>query len=201
MQSGESAMSAVSAKTIHERKDRVVELFLELRAGKRDRVDEFVVELSPLLWQVARAQGLDPLSSQDVVQTTWLQFLRDIDRIHTPAAVIGWLVTTTKREAWRVRSASRVTESLDGRDLPDESVTPEESAVLDDQHRRLWATVSQLSERCQALLRVVAFVQRPNYTALGDALRMPRGGVGPTRGRCLAQLRALLAADPDGSWR
>jgi hypothetical protein len=32
-------------------------------------------------------------------------------------------------------------------------------------------------------------------------LGMPVGSIGPTRGRCLAKLRALLADDPEGSPR
>lgn len=186
--------------TVQDRRNRVTELFLEVRAGRRDRMDELIATLTPVLWQVARAQGLDRMSSQDVVQVTWLHFLKDIERIHTPAAVVGWLVTTTKREAWRMRRAERNAEPVDGYDQADESATPEESVVLDDEHRRLWAAVGTLSRRCQELLRVVAFVPRPSYAELARRFGMPVGGVGPTRGRCLAQLRATLAADSDGGW-
>lgn len=187
--------------TAQQRRNRVAELFLEVRAGQRDRMDELVALLTPMLWQVARAQGLNRTSSQDVVQTAWLHFLRDIERIHTPVAVVGWLVTTTKREAWRMRRTERADESIDGHDHADESAAPEQSVVLDDEHRRLWAAVNSLPQRCQALLRVVAFVPRPNYAELAGALGMPLGGVGPTRGRCLARLRAILVAEPDGGWR
>jgi RNA polymerase sigma factor (sigma-70 family) len=186
--------------TFQERRNRVAELFLEVRAGHRDRMDELVATLTPVLWQVARAQGLDRASSQDVVQMTWLHFLKDIERIRTPAAVVGWLVTTTKREAWRMRRAELKVEPVDGYEQADESATPEETVVLDDEHRRLWTAVGTLSRRCQELLRVVAFVPRPSYAELAGRLGMPVGGIGPTRGRCLAQLRATLAADSDGGW-
>jgi RNA polymerase sigma factor (sigma-70 family) len=195
----ESKASA-SNNSIRSGRDLVAEVFAEVRAGRRDRLDVVVAELTPVLWQVVRAQGLDQASSQDVLQTTWLHFLRDIEKIHTPAAVVGWLITTAKREAWRVRRIERRTESVEEQEHPDESFTPEDAVVLDDQHKRLWAAVGRLSHRCQVLLRVVAFVPRPSYAALAELLGMPRGGVGPTRGRCLAHLRALLAADPEGSW-
>ena len=48
------------------------------------------------------------------------------------------------------------------------------------------------------LLRVIAFADRPDYAELAKALDMPQGSIGPTRGRCLAKLRLLLANDP--SW-
>jgi hypothetical protein len=44
---------------------------------------------------------------------------------------------------------------------------------------------------------VIAFAERPDYAALSEALGMPVGSIGPTRGRCLAKLRSLLTADPE----
>jgi RNA polymerase sigma factor (sigma-70 family) len=193
--------AAAPESAFQHRRDRVVDLFLELRAGDRDRLDELIALLTPMLWQVARAQGLDRSSSQDAVQVAWMRFLDEVDRIHTPAAVAGWLVTTTKREAWRMLRTRRDHESIDGHERADDSATPEESAVLSDAQRRLWAAVGTLSRRCQELLRVVAFVHRPSYAELSQRLGMPVGGIGPTRGRCLTQLRAALTADQDGGWR
>lgn len=186
---------------LRERRERVAELFIAVREGRYECLDDLVAELSPMLWQVARAQGLDRQSSQDVVQSTWLNFMKEIEKIREPVAVVGWLVTTTKREAWRVRRSERAHEPLDGHDVPDQAVLPEDRVVLSERQRRLWAAVALLPERCQALLRVVAFVPKPDYRAIAATLGMARGGVGPTRGRCLARLRALLDADTDGSWR
>ena len=45
-------------------------------------------------------------------------------------------------------------------------------------------------------LAVIAFADRPDYAAIAEALGMPVGSIGPTRGRCLAKLRAALEADP-----
>jgi DNA-directed RNA polymerase specialized sigma24 family protein len=36
---------------------------------------------------------------------------------------------------------------------------------------------------------------------VAEALGMPVGSIGPTRGRCLAKLRAMLQADPGWSGR
>ena len=78
------------------------------------------------------------------------------------------------------------------------------SGLLEGERARsLWAAFVQLSERCQQLLRVVALVDRPDYADVSAALGMPHGSIGPTRGRCLEKLRAMLLqdplwADPDG---
>jgi hypothetical protein len=45
-------------------------------------------------------------------------------------------------------------------------------------------------------LRVIAFAPVPDYAGVAASLGMPIGSIGPTRGRCLAKLRAALAADP-----
>jgi len=58
-----------------------------------------------------------------------------------------------------------------------------------------------LPQRCRELLRIVAMVDRPDYTLVSDALEMPRGSIGPTRGRCLEKLREMLLADPVWSER
>ena len=60
----------------------------------------------------------------------------------------------------------------------------------------LWRHIEQLSDRCRTLLRVIAFADRPDYAELAKSLGMPQGSIGPTRGRCLAKLRVLLADDP-----
>jgi hypothetical protein len=42
------------------------------------------------------------------------------------------------------------------------------------------------------LLRIVAFEDRPDYQGIARDLEMPVGSIGPTRGRCLGKLKALL---------
>ena len=73
---------------------------------------------------------------------------------------------------------------------------PPDLVETSERHRVLWRHVQSLSDRCRELLRIVAFVDRPDYDVVAEALAMPRGSVGPTRGRCLAKLRAALSADP-----
>jgi RNA polymerase sigma factor (sigma-70 family) len=172
------------------------------RDGSEDALGQIVGELSPLLWHVARAAGLSSGDAEDVVQTVWLRLIAHLDGIRTSAALTAWLVITARREAWRVRAAGRRQLPADQDWLaavPDEAPGSEEQAIADDQRRALWAAIGQLPARCQELLRIVAFVPRPDYDAVAAELGMPRGSIGPTRGRCLAKLRALLAGDPEGS--
>ena len=78
-------------------------------------------------------------------------------------------------------------EADDDADLPDSTLDgPESAALASAEGRVIWRHIESLSERCRSLLRVVAFSDRPDYASVAQALGMPVGSIGPTRGRCLA---------------
>lgn len=174
---------------------RAAAFFDAWRDGDSRAMDDLVRLMSPVLWHVVRAYGLERTRAEDVVQTTWLQLVRGHERIADAGAVAAWLTTTARREAWKVGKAhGRVdTTDADGLDpLLPQQLSAEEYAARTDEKRRLWAAVRTLDERCQRLLRVIAFDDRPDYAALAADLAMPIGSIGPTRKRCLTKLRAVL---------
>ena len=180
-----------------QRAERLARCLDRARDGEIAALDEVVRELNPLLWHVARAQGLDPTEAYDVVQTTWLELLRRLGEIRSSNSLTAWLVSTTKREAWRVnRQRRRVSGDPELAEVADVAPELDEQLVTNERDRALWTHFRQLSQRCQELLRIVALVDRPDYTLVSEALSMPHGSIGPTRGRCLVKLRELLLADP-----
>jgi len=180
---------------------RPARLLIRARAGDRSAISELVRLMTPLVWNVVRAQGLDRPTAEDATQNVWLDLLRGGDEIRSPQALTRWLVTVSRREAIRLRDQQRRSQPVDPvtLDLPDEANLMEERVSQDDQYRRLWAHVQRLPHRCRMLLRIVAFVDRPDYDMVSQELKMPRGSIGPTRGRCLNKLRLLLASDPGWS--
>jgi RNA polymerase sigma factor (sigma-70 family) len=179
-----------------DRSERIAGLMKAARDGDDDALGQIVPELSPVLWHVARAAGLTSGDAEDVLQTVWTALVAHLGSVRDPAALIGWLVVTTRREAWRVRETGRRQLPADAEWLttvPDPGPGSEDLVISDEQRRALWTAVRQLSPRCQELIRIVAFVPRPDYQAVAAELGMPIGSIGPTRGRCLAKLRALLA--------
>src|SRR5882672_7394861 len=147
---------------------RMADLLSAARAGSEDALGQIVNELSPLLWQVARSAGLSQGDAEDVLQTVWMRLITHLDSVHDTTALTGWLVTTTKREAWRVRAAGRKQLPADQdvfAEMPDQDPGAEEQVILDDQRRALWVVIGQLPRRCQELLRIVAFTPRPDYAA------------------------------------
>ena len=153
---------------------------------------------APALLRYVTRLTYDPALAQDVVQTTWLTLVRRHETILDPQAVSGWLTMCARREAWRVGKLHRRADATEAEALePHLPVheSAEQTATIDDDSRRLWSAVGTLNERCQRLLRIVAFDERPDYARIAEDLAMPIGSIGPTRQRCLAKLRAVLEGD------
>lgn len=170
------------------------------RAGDGTAMAALVRRVTPLLWHVARTFRLDAASAEDVAQNALMAFVRHSDTIIEPHAALRWLVVTARREAMRAAQRRDRTELVEepARTVPaPESEQPEPVLLATTAQRVLWRNVEQLSDRCRNLLRVIAFAERPDYATLSTAMGMPVGSIGPTRGRCLAKLRTLLAADPE----
>jgi RNA polymerase sigma factor (sigma-70 family) len=162
--------------------------------GDQGAWNELVEEHSRLLWSVARSFRLDAADANDVVQTTWLRLLEHLDRIEDPSRLVGWLVTTARREAMRVlRRSGRERPVVEDTvlDRPDEGPPVDAALLQDERNRALWQAFSRLGEKCRQLLRV-AVTHPQAYDEISEALGMPIGSIGPTRRRCLTQLRALL---------
>ncbi len=181
--------------------------FAAYRDGDRRSLDELVALLTPLLWHTVRGQGVDAVAAEDVVQTIWMRLLHSTDSIRDPQTVVKWLLTAARREAWRVARRSRSdqahTTALFGQEGEELSAQPAQREELPDElvfrdelQHRLWEHVQELPDRCRELMRVIAFADRPDYALIAESLGMPVGSIGPTRGRCLAKLRQILASDP-----
>ena len=140
-----------------DRRTRLARCLERARGGELAALDEVVRELNPLLWNVARAQNLSADQAADVVQTTWLELLRRLHEIRSPQALAAWLVTTTRREAWRVRTWHRQhtpegTEILES--TPDPGPDVSERIESDERDHVLWRLPPQ---DVVALVRLDAF--------------------------------------------
>jgi RNA polymerase sigma factor (sigma-70 family) len=180
--------------------------FAAYQAGDRFAFDTLVEVVTPLMWRVTRGAGLDPTTSEDVIQGVWLALLRSAESVRDPQTIVKWVLTSTRREAWRLSKRTRTDQQRSGAVFGVDSeelmqipaareAGPEEQVIADDRQRLLWGHVQTLPERCRQLLGVIAYADKPDYASLAEALGMPVGSIGPTRGRCLAKLRDALAKD------
>ena len=153
-------------------------------------VDRF----SGLVWSTARSYRLSNADAADVVQLTWLRLVEHLDRINDPERIGAWLATTARRESLRVLHLSGRQQLTGEIDQFEEPVADELDLQLltTERDSALWRAFSTLSERCQALLRMLIAATEPSYEEVSAALGMPIGAIGPTRMRCLARLRGNL---------
>lgn len=160
--------------------------------------DELVDAFTGMLWAIARSYRLDTADAGDAVQTTWLRLVENLGRIEDPRRLPGWLATTVRRECLRIlrRSGRETTGGQDWSDVLVADTPALDSALLaDERDAALWRALRTLGQRCQELLRVLMATPPPSYVAVSAALGMPVGSIGPSRGRCLDQLRRIVASD------
>ena len=171
-------------------------LVARLAAGDDHALAEAYDAHAPAVFRVALRMTGEASAAQDVVQTAWLRLVENAARIEQAQAVMGWLLVTVRRESWRVcKDSGRIAGEVPA-EIVDAAPGPATLAVLSEENGVLWEHFKALTPRCQALLRVIAFSERPDYAAISESLGMPVGSIGPTRGRCLSKLRELLTNDP-----
>lgn len=177
----------------------LAELVQRAADGDQRAWRELVDRNSPVVWAAARVYSFNGTDAEDVFQATWLLLAENLGKLRDPEALPGWLATTARREGVRLSKARR-RESPVGYDngcfdRPDQCEGPENSALRAIAVSRMWQAFGELSVRCQQLLRVVAVAPDASYEQVSRALGMPKGSIGPKKGRCLAALRERLAAD------
>lgn len=177
------------------RDDRlIVDLLLRARAGDQAGWDELVQCLAPVVWSVSRRYRLSGADAEDVAQSVWLRLFEHIESIREPAALPGWLATTTGRECLRILKANsrrHLEETVVDRELPDSGHLPtaEESLLVAERNAAVRAAFTRLPAHCQELLALLIHDPPLSYAEIGDRLGVPVGSLGPTRARCLHKLR------------
>jgi RNA polymerase sigma factor (sigma-70 family) len=165
-----------------------------------DRAWETLVEhFSGLIWSVAGAYGLTRADAADVTQVTWLRLVEHLGRLKDPSRLAAWLVTTTRRECLRrLRTANREVPASDDyrlESLGSEGPSPESLILRTERAVQIWRAFRQLDSRCQELLRALLLAHPAlSYEEVAEAFGIPTGSIGPTRGRCLDQLRRKLGS-------
>jgi RNA polymerase sigma factor (sigma-70 family) len=179
------------------------ELLAAAAAGDQGAWHALVQRHTSLLWSIARSYRLSHADAADVVQTTWLRLVEHLDKIADPERIPGWLATTVRRECIHLlrRTDRHAEAAAELPDLPGDGPELDASLLRDERDAELWRALARLDELCQRLLRVLMSDPPPAYADVATALGMKIGSIGPTRGRCLAKLRALVqspeqAADP-----
>lgn len=165
--------------------------------GNHQAWDALVARYVALLWSVAFRHGLNESDAADVVQNTWLRLFEHIDDVREPARIGSWLATTAQRESLRiVAQRQRVVPSdddatFDGADLLQAPL--DEGLLAREQVAAARAALETLPPTWRSLVELLTQDPPLTYEQIGADLGVPIGSIGPTRGRCVRRLRALVA--------
>jgi RNA polymerase sigma factor (sigma-70 family) len=166
--------------------------------------EALVQRYARLVHSVAGRHGLTSDEVDDVGQEVFLALAQNLHAIDDPERLPAWLATTARRLSWRVLQRRRAEIPLES-DADDDAPRPTPELVsplptpgelVSGWHRQaaLADAMRKLAPRCRDLLILVFLdTAEPSYDEIAARLGMPKGSIGPTRNRCLEQLRALLA--------
>jgi RNA polymerase sigma factor (sigma-70 family) len=181
--------------------DDLVLLVRHARAGDRQAWEELVKRFAPLVWSICRRLGLARPDAEDAGQQVWLRLFEHLAELREPAALPGWLVTTTRRECLRVlRVRGQDAELMDMAGAGDHEVavgqdltSVEEAVLAAEREAALRDAFRQLRPDCRQLLELLTRDPPMRYREISAKLGIAIGSIGPTRGRCLAALRTSPA--------
>jgi RNA polymerase sigma factor (sigma-70 family) len=184
----------------------VAELVARARHGDQRAWDALIERYAPLVWSVCRQYRLGE-DAGDVAQTVWLALVSQLGAIRDPAALAGWLSTTTRRECARAARAARrlpaAGPTLDVADLPDERIgIAEEELLAAERRAALRQAFAELPAASRELVALLLVDPPLPYAEISARLGIPVGSIGPSRARCLEKLRrhpaiaGLMNAEP-----
>ncbi|MGL4648844.1 MAG: RNA polymerase sigma factor [Caldilineaceae bacterium] len=158
-----------------------------------------------LVYSVGVRHGLYAVEVEDMAQETFAALAQALPTISDAEALPAWLMTTARRLCWRAvqkRRRELLPEAADlgEGDLPGSAVplfttmpSMDEMSAEWQRQEALAAGLARLGERCRVLLTML-FLEReePSYDTISATTGIPKGSIGPTRTRCLQQLRSIL---------
>ncbi|HUG09065.1 MAG TPA: sigma-70 family RNA polymerase sigma factor [Acidimicrobiia bacterium] len=179
------------------------ELLANAAAGDQAAWNALVDQFGQMVWSIARSFRLDEATAKDVSQTVWMRLVENLDKIHDPERLPGWLATTCRREALRVvKLADRSVPTDFEYDLEDQGPPLEAMLIEDEEIREVVAAFHTLNDECRQLLRLLTVEPALSYEEISEVIDRPVGSLGPTRARCIERLKSAMRGirkQPDDS--
>jgi len=172
----------------------VTDLVTRAMGGDSQAWDALVERYIPLVWSICRGYRMDHVDARTVSQTVWRQLAGQLGTLRNPAALAGWLATTTHRECDQIGRAAP--------QLPGSGQTPEAASQPGEQaqtaERELLAAelqaalreaFAQLPPRCQRLIAML--IQDPPVpdAEISATLGIPVRNIRQHCHSCLQRLR------------
>ncbi len=177
------------------------------RNGDTAAWQQVVEKYERLIYAIPLRMGLSRADADDIFQLTFSTLAQNLDVIRDAAKMGGWLATVARRNAWAVLRNQRgelTFADVQADRQPGEADTlldtatalgAPENNVTEQWEMSLWLDTGlrQLGERCRELLQSLYLdPNEPSYAEIVQRLGIPLGSIGPTRARCLEQLKQKL---------
>jgi RNA polymerase sigma factor (sigma-70 family) len=170
----------------------VIALVTRAAGDDQQAWDELIERYAPLVWAICTRYQLSNHDIEDVGQSVWLLLVAQLGKLREPAALPGWLATTTKRECLRVVTATRKSQQL-GSNVDDAPFADEraidEQILIAERNAALRTAFAELPPHGQHLLAMLFRDPPCSYSEISATLGIPIGSIGPQRARCLERLR------------
>jgi len=170
----------------------VIALVARAAGDDQQAWDELIERYAPLVWAICTRYRLSSHDIEDVGQSVWLLLVEQLGKLREPAALPGWLATTTKRECIRVVTATRKSQQL-GSTVDDALVADkraiDEEILVAERNAALRTAFAELPPHGPHLLAMLFRDPPYSYSEISATLGIPIGSVGPQRARCLERLR------------
>jgi RNA polymerase sigma factor (sigma-70 family) len=177
----------------------VADLVAAAAAGGEAAWAELVHRYTPLVYSVVNQHRLNQADAADVNQTVWLRLVEQLSRLREPAALPGWISTTTRNECLRLIRLGKRMSPFDPLDAGNaagvsgagnaDGPTPDEDLLRAERHQVLRDSFAELEPRCQQLIGMLLREPPASYETISETMDIPAGSIGPTRARCLTKLR------------
>ncbi len=160
--------------------------------------DELVARLQRVAWRAIAGFDLSEEDRKDAFAGTFFRLYERLGTIREPAKLPGWVATTARNEVHTLLRARRraVPTDLHDEHLPPTAPEPAGRLLEGELHAALYAGLDRLSSRCRQLLLLLTTDPPLSYDEVGELLDLPHGSIGPTRQRCLDQLRQTTELRP-----
>jgi RNA polymerase sigma factor (sigma-70 family) len=180
------------------RDNPVLTLVMRARTGDERAWDALVERYAPLIWSLCCRYRLTATDTGGVAQSVWLGLANQLGKIRDPAALPGWLATTTRQECQRVLNTAQAPHAarhtLGAENIPDDQgKTLEQRLLAAERHAVLREAFTDLPPCCQELIALLTEDPPVSYAEVSTRLGVPVRSIGPNRRRCLDKLRHHLA--------
>jgi RNA polymerase sigma factor (sigma-70 family) len=154
--------------------------------------DEIINRYGGLVIRTAAKIGLSHSDAADVAQLTWVQLWKHGHQIREPERLAAWLVSTARREAIRVATASKryvlYADPSGEHSLAARTAVHDVYAVEQGYSWAVEQALDRLPARYRTLLRLLSCDLGLSYSEVADRMGLPIGSIGPMRMRAIRML-------------